>query len=80
VGAGTTGLSAIIRRGTTTAGALVTTGSSVLVTAASVASLSGCAPDTPGAAAGQQYSLTLTGTGTTGAGTTNDVVLMAFSL
>jgi hypothetical protein len=39
VGAGTTGLSAIIRRGTTTAGALVTTGSSVLVTAASVASL-----------------------------------------
>ncbi len=79
-GATTTAITARIRRGTTLAGALVNIASAVLVTAAAGSELTGCYPDTPGAVAEQQYSLTLSGTGTTGAMTTSDVAIIVFML
>ena len=68
-GASTTVLTWRLRRGTTTGGTLINSGNGVGVTAAVNATLSGCYNDTPGAVAGQQYSWTLQGTSTAGAGT-----------
>src|SRR5260370_42368581 len=79
-GAGTVGLVASIRRGAAVSGTLVVAAQQVLVTAASSAELTGCFIDTPGAVAGQQYSLTLVGTRTTGAGTTATCALIPFAL
>jgi len=77
-GNGTTGLSVAIRRGVTLAGTLITAAAAVLVTANNIVNVAGCFVDTPGAVAGQQYTLTLTGTATTGVGTTLDVCLFAY--
>src|SRR5258708_3089060 len=65
-GASTTALNFILRRGTTVAGTLINVISGALVTAASGVRFSGCYVDTPGAVAGQQYSLSESGVGTTG--------------
>lgn len=70
-----------LRRGTTVAGALV--GSppyQSALNAGNTVFYSGSYFDTPGAVAGQQYSLTLVQLSATGAGTINDISLIAFAL
>jgi len=80
-GTGTTGFSMRIRRGTTTGGAQVGGHSWDFTIAAAASSCYGGAyVDTPGAVAGQQYTLTCVQTGATGAGTGEDVSLIAFAL
>jgi hypothetical protein len=79
-GASTSALLFLLRRGTTVAGTLINVSSGSLVTAAAGVRFSGVYVDTPGAVAGQQYSLSEIGVGTTGAGITNDVCLIAFAL
>jgi hypothetical protein len=79
-GNSTTALNPKIRRGAALTSALVNVGNAIAVTAASQVSLSGCYIDTPGAVAAQQYSLTLTGTATTGVGTFLDGCMIALSL
>jgi hypothetical protein len=70
-----------IRRGATTAGTLVTTAQHVTpAVAGTISGLGGCYFDTPGAVAGQQYSLTCVQTAATGASTFNDAALLAFAL
>lgn len=81
IGAGSAGVTFRIRRGTTTAGALVTTNAQFMsVGAGNNAFWSGTYVDTPGAVAGQQYSLTGQSTGTTGAWTNQEISLTALVL
>jgi len=79
-GATTTSLIVLLRRGTTITGTLVNVSLGDGVAAGVNLRRSGVYVDTPGAVAGQQYSLTLTQTGATGNGALNDVCLIAFSL
>ncbi len=80
-GATTTALVFRIRRGSGLTGATI--GAAVwthTIGAAASAVLSGKYSDTPGAVAAQQYTLTVSQTGATGAGTLNDNMFLAFSL
>lgn len=80
-GTGTTSLGYQIRRGTTTGGTALLGASQVQTIAAATNGLSGgCAVDTPGAVAGQQYSLTIVQTGATAAGAAGFVCLIAYAL
>lgn len=80
-GATVTGHQFRLRRGTTLAGALVFASTWVqAVTAANAGVFSGVYVDTPGAVAGQQYTLSLGQIGATGAGVFNDGCLLAFAL
>ena len=79
-GAGTTSLTWRLRPGTTLTGATINQAFGFVVTAATQTQASGCYVHTPGAVAGQQYALTLQGTGTTGAMSVNDVCLLALAL
>ncbi len=79
-GASTSALVFNLRRGTTLAGTLINVSSGSGVTAAAGVRFGGCYVDTPGAVAGQQYSLSELGVGTTGAGVSNDVCMIAFAL
>lgn len=80
-GTGTTALVFRIRRGTTAAGALVNAAAwTHTLAAGNTAVLNGVYPDVPGAIAGQQYSLTVSQTGATAAGTFNDGSLLVFAL
>ncbi len=69
-----------IRRGTTIAGALVNVSVNVQQTAGQNVFGSGFYFDTPGAVAGQQYSLTCIDPGSTVVGTITDAALLAFAL
>jgi hypothetical protein len=81
VGTGTTGMSYRIRRGTTTSGTQINpVDGPQPVVASQNWFQSGCFIDTPGAVAGQQYSLTIQGAATTGAGATETVTLIAMVL
>lgn len=67
-GAGTTSFQTTVRRGTSTAGTQIyQTGQLPVATAGQHAFISGVFADVPGAVAGQQYSVSVTGNGTTGA-------------
>jgi hypothetical protein len=80
-GTGNTTTGMLLRRGTTIAGALVnaaTNSGQAVPTGPDI--LSGCYFDTPGAVAGQQYSLTIQQFGASAAGTFRDVALLAFAL
>src|SRR5260370_476285 len=80
-GTGVVQLSLRIRRGTTVAGPVVnTTFSTHTLAAANFANLSGAYFDTPGAVAGQQYSLTCVQTGATAASVIADIAMIAFAL
>lgn len=80
-GASTTSLVFRLRRGTTVAGTLINAAAwTHTLAAAASAVMSGVYVDTPGAVAGQQYSLTVVQTAATGAGTFNDGCLLAFAL
>jgi hypothetical protein len=80
-GTGTTSLTFRIRRGITALGASigVNTWTHTLAAAAS-ACMSGWYPDVPGAVGGQQYVLTCIQNAVTGAGTVQDIAMMAFVL
>lgn len=80
IGIGTTLANVRLRRGTTTAGALLTVNQTVNVTATLNTVFSGVYADSPGAVAGQQYSMTLGGAGTTGAWTALDYSMLAIIL
>ena len=80
-GTGTNTLSFRIRRGTTLTGALLGAPPwSIAIAAGNAGFHSGCYIDTPGAVAGQQYSLTVVQTTATAAGTWADGNLVAFAL
>lgn len=80
-GTGTTALVFRLRRGTTAAGALINAAAwTHTLAAGNTAVMSGVYVDTPGAVAGQQYSLTVVQTAATAAGTFNDGALLAFAL
>ncbi|SRR6266849_4145419 len=79
-GTGTTSLVYLLRRGTTTAGALLNVSAIDQTTAGNNTRRSGVYVDTPGAVAAQQYSLTLAQTGLTVNGTVLDVCMIAFAL
>lgn len=80
-GTGTTAFVFRIRRGVGVTGAIVglTTWTDNVVVGSSTLS-SGVYVDTPGAVGGQQYSLTISQTGATAAGTYNDGCFLAFAL
>ncbi len=80
VGTSTTGITMRLRRGTTTGGTLMNTGNLVQVTGGTGVIVSGCFVDTPGAVAAQQYSLTIAGTATAGAGTYGEGCMLAYAL
>jgi hypothetical protein len=70
-----------LRRGTTLTGAQVGANPlQVTVAAGNFSPATGFYFDTPGAVAGQQYTLTLTQTAATGAGVWSDGALLAFML
>lgn len=80
-GASVASIGTKLRRGATTAGALLN-GAAAGITLASGNSgqLVGCWIDTPGAVAGQQYSLGLVQTGATGASTMLDQCIVVMAL
>src|SRR5260370_1151199 len=69
-----------VRRGTTTTGALVNVTQNILESINQPLIRSGSNVDTPGAVAGQQWSLTFNIISTTTAATVVDVVMLAFAL
>lgn len=80
-GTGTTALPVFIRRGTTVAGSLVTSGNqSFTATAPASVSNSGVFFDTAAGFTAQQYSLTVIQSGATAAGTFREGALLAFVL
>jgi hypothetical protein len=80
-GTSTTALLYRLRRGTTAAGTLVGTSfNSGTLTVGVALTVSGCYFDTPGAVAGQQYSLTVSQTADTVAGVWIDGALLAYAL
>jgi len=80
-GTSTTALVMRIRRGTGITGTLLNVGAWTFTTVAgNLAQISGNYIDTPGIVGGQQYSLTCSQTAASGAGTLNDVCLVAFVL
>ena len=80
VGTGTATETWRIRRGTTVAGAQVNVAGTFTIVGNNRWAMGAMYVDTPGAVDKQQYSLSLSGTATTGAWTTEDVCLMAFCL
>jgi len=80
IGTGTTTASARLRRGTIVSGTLINLGPFLSVTAGANANFNGCYFDTPGIVGQVQYSLTLQGTGTTGAFSNGDGCIIAFVL
>jgi len=80
LGTGFTNLTLRVRRGSGTGGTLVNVALAATVTASQALYFSGSYADTPGAVAGQQYTLTAQGTGATGNATVNDVSMLAFAL
>lgn len=80
-GAGSTGAVVTIRRGALLTSPVVLPGpTGTVVTAGAGATLAGWWVDTPGIVGGQQYTLTVSGAGTTGAWTMNQGCLLAFVL
>lgn len=81
-GLGTTAAGVRIRRGTLVTSPLINGGNAYPATANSGLLLAGWFVDTPGSVAGVQYSLTVTGTGTTGVWSNAgaDAILLAFAL
>ena len=80
-GTGTTAVNTRIRRGPLITSQAFDPGlANAAVTANTIVSLCGCFLDTPGAVTGQQYSITLAGTGTTGAGNFQEGCMIAFCL
>jgi len=80
-GTGTTALVFRIRRGATLTGAVVGAGPWTHTLAAAASGILSWADfDGPGVVAGQQYTLTISQTGATGAGTFNDGTLVAMIL
>lgn len=81
IGTNGTAMTVRLRRGNGVSGAAVL-GTPIVNTFAAATSLSTqfCYVDTPGAVAGQQYSLTLQQTAGTGNGSANDVCIIAFAL
>jgi hypothetical protein len=80
VGNGTTNIAARIRRGAGITGAVVNSGNSFVVSPNTISKLNGCYVDVPGDIAGLQYTLTFTGTATTGVGTTTEGCMIVFCL
>ena len=70
--AGTTAITARLRRGTTTGGTLINVAQAVTVTASTTVRMAGCYFDTPGVVASQQWSLTLQATAAAANTTVND--------
>ncbi len=69
-----------LRRGTTIAGTLVNVAFNQTAVAGNIVASSGSYADTPGAVAGQQYSLTMQVNAATANSTVQDVSLIAFAL
>lgn len=69
-----------IRRGISTAGAQVNATDTMVPTAGSTNATGGCYVDTPGAVAGQQYSLSVQSVAASGNHVVTDVCLMVFAL
>jgi hypothetical protein len=80
VGNGTTNIAAKIRRGSGITGPVVNSGNAFVVTPNTISKLNGCYVDNPGDTAGLQYTLTFTGTATTGVGSTVEGCMIAFCL
>ncbi|SRR6266446_3389256 len=80
VGAGTTSILVRIRRGAALTSLLINNAGVQAVTAATNTITAGLWVDTPGAVAAVQYSLSVSGTGTTGAAAFIDGGMLAFSL
>ena len=80
VGTGTTTGRALIRRGTSSAGPNINPNVNINVTAGNTVAFSGCCADSTPGASQPQYSLTLSGIGTTGAWTGVDQWILAFAL
>lgn len=78
--AGTTACTFRLRRGTTTAGALVNVAQAITVTASTTIKFSGVYQDTPGIVAAQQYSLSATMTAAAANSTVNDGCIAAVVL
>lgn len=80
-GTGTSGLQPHLRRGTTTGGTQINSGTGgIQATAGAAGTLSGFFVDTPGAVAGQQYSLGVAQIGATAAGVFEEGCVIAFAL
>jgi hypothetical protein len=79
-GASTSGMKASVRRGSGLTGTIINAGVFLLVGAAGNFLVSGTYIDTPGVVAGQQYTLTATQSGATGAGSFLDGCFTAFVL
>lgn len=80
-GTGTSSLIFQLRRGTSLTSPQINAANwAHTLAAASSAVMSGCYFDVPGPVAGQQYTLTVSQTGATAAGTFNDGALLAFAL
>jgi hypothetical protein len=80
VGATAAGFTVRLRRGTTVGGTVINVATQQTAAAGNNAVSSGFYFDTPGAVAGQQYSLTLIDNGSTAGGTIQDASLLAFAL
>ncbi len=80
IGTAATTATVRIRRGAGTGGTVINNPVAVPVTAGSSVSLSGCYIDTPGAVAGQQYSVTVTMGAATANSTPSDTCLLAYAL
>src|SRR5216684_1268986 len=70
----------LLRRGTTIAGTLINVSANLQGTAGNLVLGSGCYFDTPGAVAGQQYSLSCIDPASTVAGAIQDAAMLAFAL
>lgn len=79
-GTNTTAITLRIRRGASLTGALVSTTLGGAATAGTSAMWSGCYVDSPGAIAGQQYSLTAQQTAASANGTVNDGCIVVVAL
>ena len=79
-GAGTTALTARLRRGSTATGTAVNTPTAIAASASTAVNLAGSYIDTPGIVASQQYVLTLQATGASGNATVADVCISAICL
>src|SRR5437868_6296431 len=78
--ASTTSVIARLRRGAALTGTVINVASLTVATASAGFSTSGCYVDTPGAVAGQQYSLTLALSAASANSAVNDVALVVMGL
>lgn len=79
-GTGTTAIAIRLRRGLTIAGPLLNLGTPITIAAGSAGVFSGLWIDSPGAAAGLQYTLSGQQTGGTANGVVGDIAFYAFAL